>query len=110
MNDRPINQTLKYRYDEQTSTFTDVIIWTPSSGKTIMLYGIILSTNKGCTLTVKFGIGLSASTFLKIQLANNTNQVVTFSNPVAGLTNQVVSWSGGVAGSDITVTLIGNEV
>lgn len=109
MNDRPINPTLGYRFNEQTAIFTDVVVWTPKSGKSVGLYGIVLSSTKVCTITLKFGTGVSAKTFLKLQMATNSSQALTFYAPMQGLTNEVVSWSSTPA-SNVTLSLFGEEV
>lgn len=109
MNNRPISPFLSYRFNEQTVVFTDVVIWTPSNGKSVKIYGLVLSTNNKCMITLKFGTGPSAKTLLKLYLAANSSQVVSFYAPIQGLTNEVVSWSN-TSASNVALTLFGQEV
>ena len=111
LNDRPLAPILGYRFNEQTTVFTDIVVWAPANGKSIRVYGIILSTatNKTSTISVKFGTGVSAKTLLKLQMGSKSSQVLMFPAPVQGLVNEAVSWSNTPA-ADVTLSLFGQEV
>ncbi|KLU61649.1 hypothetical protein CEB3_c20820 [Peptococcaceae bacterium CEB3] len=100
-----------YRFNEQTTAFTDIVVWAPASGKSVRVYGIVLSTatNNTSTLTVKFGTGVSAKTLLKLRMGSDSSQVLLFPVPIQGLANQAVSWSSTPA-AEVTLSLFGQEV
>lgn len=98
-----------FKTSEQTGAFTDIVIWTPASGKKVRLYGAMVSTTLTADITLKFGTGGGATTISVTHLATTGSFTFTFATPIEGQTNQVVSWSGGAATSTADITLFGEE-